>query len=101
MPPGTIFAVPGVGAVGSTGNFDTANEGTLYVVLNGAFWSVRYPNASCRSSYMPKPARITVFGSNGFHATPIRGCGRNLALFCVKMELATRGWLEITPLGNV
>jgi len=37
------------------------------------------------------PARTTVFVSNGFHATPIRGCGRNAARFSVKSELPTWG----------
>src|SRR5580692_3108564 len=96
-PPGTSFAFAGTGAAGLIGRLATGNAARLYTGLNGAFWSVRYPSASCKSLYIPKPARITVFWLNGLQATATRGCGRNLALLLVKSAFPMCGWVEIAP----
>src|ERR1700722_19603413 len=58
---------------------------------------MRYPSASCRSLYMPNPARITVLFPSGLHATPILGSGRNFALFTLKGESPMCGVESITP----
>src|SRR5260370_19135045 len=93
-PPGTSLALAGTDPIGS---FETVVP-KLYVGLKGKFWSARYPKASCRSLYMPKPARMTVLGLKGLQATPMRGCGKNLALLVLKRESPTCGVLLMTPL---
>src|SRR5258708_34342350 len=99
-PPGTSFALAGTGAAGLMWSAETGKAGMVYAGLKGAFWSARYPRASCRSLYIPNPARSTVLATNGLHANPMRGCGKNFALLAVNRELPICGCVEITPFAN-
>ena len=64
--------------------------------VGGLAW-IRMLRLSCRSLWIPKPARTAqVPVPVGSHARPTRGCNNSLALFRSRHDLPTTGFVEIT-----
>src|SRR5205809_7687258 len=80
----------------SSGVFGITNR-----TLNGGLEFIRFARLSCRSLWIPKPARTAQRPVPvGSHARPTRGCQSALALFSSNADLPTNGCVMMTPLRS-